>query len=336
MGADVSDESEAPGWHAIIAATARVYPGVEPLHLATIAKYADGGPDPLEAFDVFRSERIVPHWHFVTYGLSELFVPEKPSSDGRSGFGFELTMRVRREVEDESPPSWVFTLLQGLARYVFETQNVFGVGHHMNLDAPLAKDRDTSLSAIVFAREPELSSMTTPNGHVDFLQVVGVTEDELALVQRWNCERFLQALAERHPLFITDLARRSILGDATLKGELEARASAEPSTLGQLYVKECRHARKGAKVELTLEAKEIERIAMVLETRVARGAPLVVIGEGGGLAFHPSDEVAVDVDPPGVVIHLTPAVARALASQLRPRPGRYTFAELPGVTLVLM
>ena len=40
---------------------------------------------------------------------------------GPSGFGFELTFRLRREPGETAPPTWPATLLQALARYVFQS-----------------------------------------------------------------------------------------------------------------------------------------------------------------------------------------------------------------------
>ena len=42
-------------------------------------------------------------------------------SDGPSGFGFELTFRLKREVGETAPPTWPAELMQGLARYVFQS-----------------------------------------------------------------------------------------------------------------------------------------------------------------------------------------------------------------------
>lgn len=45
-------------------------------------------------------------------------------SDGPSGFGFELTFRLKREVGETAPPTWPAELMQGLARYVFQSGKV--------------------------------------------------------------------------------------------------------------------------------------------------------------------------------------------------------------------
>lgn len=42
-------------------------------------------------------------------------------TNGASGFGFELTFRLRREPGETAPPTWPAALLQALARYVFQS-----------------------------------------------------------------------------------------------------------------------------------------------------------------------------------------------------------------------
>lgn len=45
-------------------------------------------------------------------------------SDGPSGFGFELTFRLKREAGETAPPTWPAELMQGLARYVFQSGKI--------------------------------------------------------------------------------------------------------------------------------------------------------------------------------------------------------------------
>lgn len=88
----------APGWDAIDAALARLYPGVVPVHLAPFpgAHMPGGGVQGISAYPA------AGHWHLVSYGLSELF--EKVSRQPEiSGWGFELTIRVAR-LPGRTPP----------------------------------------------------------------------------------------------------------------------------------------------------------------------------------------------------------------------------------------
>ena len=112
----MSDETELEqaGFDAIAEAMHRLYPGQEGLFYSTIIPYALGGDDPLDGVEVWESGHGVPHWHYVTYGFTELY--EKESGDPEeSGYGFELTFRLKRG-EEEQPPVWPVNLLQNLAR----------------------------------------------------------------------------------------------------------------------------------------------------------------------------------------------------------------------------
>lgn len=167
----------AKGWDAIDRALAPVYADQQPKHYGTFLSYRLGGRDPLQGISSYSRVSPVSHWHFVTYGLSELY--EKESDDPEvSGWGFELTFRLSRPANESEPPAWVLNFLQNLARYVFETGNVFQEGHHMNLNGPICLEVETPIRAICFVSDAELPEITTPNGKLLFLQVVGITESE--------------------------------------------------------------------------------------------------------------------------------------------------------------
>lgn len=60
-----------------------------------------------------------------SFGLSDLHgdgrVHEVSGIDGISGFGFELTFKLKREPGETAPPTWPATLMQSLAKYVFQS-----------------------------------------------------------------------------------------------------------------------------------------------------------------------------------------------------------------------
>ena len=127
MSDAAQNENPAPGWNAITGALSRLYPDQEPRHFGTLISYRLGGPDPLDGLSAWKRLEPVPHWHIVTYGFSELY--EKENGDPEtSGYGFELTFRLTCDPAEEEPPSWALNFLQNLARYVFETGNVFRDG----------------------------------------------------------------------------------------------------------------------------------------------------------------------------------------------------------------
>lgn len=55
------------------------------------------------------------------YSLCGLVCVRFAGADKPSGFGFELTFRLKREVGETAPPTWPAELMQGLARYVFQS-----------------------------------------------------------------------------------------------------------------------------------------------------------------------------------------------------------------------
>ena len=116
----------------------------------------------------------------MTLGLTELF--EKVSDDpSRSGWGIELTMLV--EGSDSAPPAWAVRLLEKLATYVETSSRPFASGHRMDPGGPITGNPADRLTALAFAHDPMLGSISTPHGNVDFLRVVGITADELASAQ---------------------------------------------------------------------------------------------------------------------------------------------------------
>lgn len=91
----MSNENNAnsSGWDAIEAEFLRVYPGqTEPKHYGTLIKWWLGGNDPLDGISIYDGGD---YWHFVTFGLSDLY--EKETEDPEwSGYGFELTLKLKK------------------------------------------------------------------------------------------------------------------------------------------------------------------------------------------------------------------------------------------------
>ncbi|MGE5184741.1 MAG: suppressor of fused domain protein, partial [Acidobacteriota bacterium] len=223
-------DDDAPGWDAIDRALAAVYGDASPhAHHGTALPYSLGGNDPLHGISVYLREEPVPHFHFVTYGFTDLFRKETDDPD-ESGFGFELTLRLRRDVDDTEVPAWPLNFLQNLGRYVFGTGNRFAAGHKMGLNGPIAVELDTRITAILFADDPELGEIDSPHGRARFVQVVGITDDEYRLIQEWSTGGLVEILRRRLPVLVTDLDRASVLDDPQLAREVRAHVEAEGSS----------------------------------------------------------------------------------------------------------
>jgi hypothetical protein len=80
--------------------------------------------DPLHFIGWRLIERPIPHWHIVTLGFSE-FEKKETAEPKRSGFGFELSLRIE-QLKDETRPTdaWLEKLFQPLAQIVFWSEQV--------------------------------------------------------------------------------------------------------------------------------------------------------------------------------------------------------------------
>ncbi|XP_045475827.1 suppressor of fused homolog [Harmonia axyridis] len=198
----------------------KIYPDqVNPLQVTALLKYWLGGPDPLDYISMYANpgipqENIPPHWHYISFGLSDLHgdarVHDVSNSDGISGFGFELTFRLKREPEETAPPTWPATLMQSLAKYVFQSGNTLCAGDHVSWHCAL-DNSESRIQHMLMTTDPQLKSTRTPFGTVDFIQIVGVCTEELKAAQQWNGMGVLEML-KQHPFtggiwHITDMRR---------------------------------------------------------------------------------------------------------------------------------
>lgn len=190
-----------------------------------------GGQDPLDYISMYYNAgnielNIPPHWHYISFGLSDLHgdgrVHQQDSStdfaERRSGMGFELTFRlIRHKTEPtvsmiaERPPTWPANLLQALARYVFQTGNRLCAGDNVPWRKSLDNNSPSKILHMLIANDPQMPRTQTPYGWVDFCQIVGVTDEELEQASRWNGNGVLNLLRKDQMTggewLITDMSR---------------------------------------------------------------------------------------------------------------------------------
>jgi suppressor of fused-like protein len=196
------NDDAAPGWDAIESAFRGLYPGQEsPRH------YGTGGSElPNSCVWGISAYEAPDHWHLVTFGLSELWAKEGDNPDV-SGWGFELTMKVPREQGDEAPPSWAPKLLKIVGDSVYRTGKPLADGSRVDVGAPITMPVISSLQALALTPDPALSAIDTPNGRVEFLQVVGITRKELERMQATSTAAVLEELRAANPELLTDPSR---------------------------------------------------------------------------------------------------------------------------------
>jgi hypothetical protein len=334
MSSNESDVED-PGWQAINDALAPIYGDQEPKHFGTVVPYALGGPDPIHGISAYWREEPVPHWHYVTYGFSELW--EKESEDPEwSGFGFELTFRLQRPAVEETPPIWALNLLQNLGRYVFQSGSVFDSGHTMNINGKISLEDETDLRALAFVEDPELGLIDTPHGKVRFVQLLGITLDELELMDLWNADRFYEFFVKEHPLYVTELSRASILNDPELAREMRKLAKEEGSSKGSLFIGEQLSWELSQGVTtLRIKATIATNISRILAARVPHGHPLALVGSSGAVAVMPGEQFSSSEEDGVLTLELPADLALELSALLVPERGEHRLPSEQGLAVVI-
>ena len=334
MADEIDETGDAPGWDAIDAALWPVYGDREPYHVGTVVSYALGGPDPIHGISAYKNVDPRPHWHFVTYGFSELWAKESSDRDV-SGFGFELTFRSICNPKENKPPTWALNFLQNLGRYVFETGNPFGVGHTLPLNGPIEQGSSTLIHAVSFCRDPQLPPIATPNGRVEFLQIVGLTMDELEAISSWNAAAFLELRRRDDHFLLTDLSRASWLADPAFAAEVARRSEQDGSSCGWLnLVLEC-HI-KGDPIRVGVQTIAVDSLRRRLLGRLPYGRELTLNSKDATVVFKPGKQSRLKLVEDAVTITLQEDHLIELVKSLQPHAGVYPVPGLNNVVLQVL
>jgi hypothetical protein len=170
--------------------------------------WAEGGEDPLEKVRAYACDDETPHWHYVTSGLAD---PEKidlaPGSPS-SGLGYELSLRLARAADETEAPGWPVYALQELGWGILKARMKLGAGHYVRRRTVITGgDPPTALNGYYLLADPQLPAITSRSGAISFLQLVGITEDELLQCEAGEPDALEAELIARSPLGITDITR---------------------------------------------------------------------------------------------------------------------------------
>ncbi len=106
----------------------------------------------------------------------------------------------------------------------------------MTANGPIALERATQICSMGFVTDPELAEpLATPNGSVEFLQVVGLTVEEERAAKQWRTRNLLEVLLPHMPLWVTDLGRASLLAHPAAKQQVEEGLRRDGSASGFLF-----------------------------------------------------------------------------------------------------
>lgn len=321
------------GFDAISGAMQRLYPDQKGFYYRTIIPPLGVRSGPLDGVEVWKSEKGAPHWHYVTYGFTELY-NKKNNNLNKSCVGFELTFRLKREGEAQ-PPVWPIKLLQNLARLILDGSHVFAPGHHMSANSPITLHSSTQLTAFGFRHDPELAEQDTPNGRMTFLQVVGLTKDEMDAMMCWHGERFLAELERYTPFCITDLSRTSVMTSPFFCKIWKEGMERDGSSTTSLYIDELGFRLENNLAHLRLGAVHATILARMLRARVGKGRSLILQSHDQTILFRPGTYARIHSENNTPVLTLPADVLKELCAVLQPRTGQNVMTSLPlAVTLL--
>ena len=319
---------EAPGFAAISSALRKKYGNQQVAYFDANNGFTKGSDNLLEGVGVYSSTSENPHWLYVTYGFSDL--NEKESEvPGLSGYGFELTLRLRVDEDSKSAATWPCDLLNDLARAVFQMDTIIKPGTALPLGGPIAPGNGTAIHAFLIVEDPELRSIKTQNGTVAFLQVVGIKLDELELLKRSQQDLFLRiARAGSGQLLILDLNRQSFLENQNTKSLLQQSDSPDCYSPGAIT---CPSAEWYfmTRASVSLPVSVIEPLRKQLMERVLNGFELTLHGSDCKIVFRTASIASFSIEDTALIIELPSDTTKSFAQKLQVVAAIHNFEGIP-------
>jgi len=204
------EDIKAIGWDAITEACEKIYPTQkDPKHYGTLISWALGGNDPLQGISIYDGGNF---WHFVTYGLSELYEKETNNKE-ISGYGMEFTFKLKKDnyEDEEAEIKCICGILQSIARLTFTRGEIFKIFEYLYSGQTEGIDTkmQSNITGFITIPDQQLKTINTPNGKVDFVEFIGATNNELLALK--NKEIDVKTLYEKIGSDITSYNRKSVI-----------------------------------------------------------------------------------------------------------------------------
>ena len=182
---DKNNDVNVNGWDAITNLCDKIYPNQEnPKHYGTLISWKLGGNDPLKGISIYDSGD---YWHFITYGLSELYEKESAIKDV-SGYGMELTFKLKKDnyENEENEIKCICGILQSIARITFTKGEVFNSYEYLytGQTGGIDYNRKSNITGFITVPDDKFHEINTQNGKVNFVEFIGVTDNELKAIQK--------------------------------------------------------------------------------------------------------------------------------------------------------
>ena len=201
------DDEWAPGWEAVDAEFDRLYPGQKPVHYGTDirSRAMFSGNEYLDGFSVYDMGDGCRH--IVTYGMTELYADEEAFGGEYSRWGYEMTFKLKEDSAEECV--WALNMLSNLARYTYTSERWFEPYECIHGGTSLHEGTDSKITSLITVADTSAKSLDTFNGKVDFIQLVGITEEEYKAIQQnsENRHKLIEMMKQDNPDLVTDMSR---------------------------------------------------------------------------------------------------------------------------------
>lgn len=252
----------------------------------------DGCQQFLGVVQVQESESPVPHWFYSTCGLTEIREKRTDNSEV-SGFGFELTFRLKKAAQEkpgDDAPSWPATILAKFADNIFAGMGPLEPGLTVDLDLEF-DDPAEQLQVAGFVEDPQLGSISTRNGRVQFLQLVSLYHEEARLLGLSQPTEILAMALPSMPLYIADLQRPPFTRDASLMQAVQRKvedhgATTEAMAVSALVCAIENRLNQHHIMTLYLHTRDYEGFKEMFRARLGFGRPLSLVGPEQSLVIN--------------------------------------------------
>lgn len=269
----------------------KLYPNqVNVLQATTQIQYWLNGPDPLDYINIYINNdenTNNSHFHFVSLGLSDIYGDERVHKKIKnltesSGYGYELTLRVKKSFTQKKAPKWPIKLMQALARYTFNHGAILDSGDHIPnvIQEKTINETESIIKHVLIADDIHLNTHHTRLGTVKFIQIVGCTDDELHYAQQWSTRKVLDMMRRCEELgkffLLTDLNRSKSIFETypELKQTTIEYIKNEGSNLS--FVKSHCYWKTMPDVEPNLEFKSFNNLSFYLDLKSAQLLPIIL------------------------------------------------------------
>ena len=202
------------GWDAITAEFERIYPGqTDPKHYGTLISWQLGGNDPLDGISIYDGGDF---WHFVTYGLSELYDKETEDAEW-SGYGYEMTFKLEKAsiagADEEKELRCICGILQAIARITFQNGEIFQNNEYLYTGQTTGIDcgQKSNITGFICVYDPSVRTIQTPNGKVEFIELIGMTDAELQMLKARKGREAVAEIYQRLGTDVTSYRRASLV-----------------------------------------------------------------------------------------------------------------------------